>query len=228
VLGYIEGTDKKDEVLVICGHYDHEGIKKGEVYNGADDNGSGTVGLLELAQAFSLAKADGNGPRRSLLFISLTGEEKGLLGSKYYARNPIFPLSNTVAALNIDMLGRIDKEHAKDSSYIYTIGSDYMSAELHKISEECDKTYTPDLKIDYKYNDKNEPERLYYRSDQISFAEKGVPVIFYFSGLHPDYHTPADDVDKISFKILEKRLQLVFATAWELANRDERVMVDKK
>jgi len=227
VLGFIEGTDKKEEIVVLCAHYDHIGIKDGVVYNGADDNGSGTVALLELAEAFSIAKANGNGPRRSILFIALTGEEKGLLGSKYYAKNPIFQMSNTVTALNIDMIGRIDDKHSTDSNYIYLIGSDYKSTELHALSEECAKTYTPELIIDYKYNDKNDPERLYYRSDQISFAEKGVPVIFYTDGEHPDYHKPTDDVDKIDFKIMEKRVQLVFVTAWQLANREDRVKVDK-
>ncbi len=227
VLGFIEGTDKKDEILVICAHYDHEGIKKGIVYNGADDNGSGTVSLMELSEAFSKAKADGNGPRRSILFIAMTGEEKGLLGSKYYAENPIFPMTNTVSALNIDMLGRIDKEHEQNKSYIYLIGSDYMSSELHRINEEAAKVYAPEIQLDYTFNDKNHPEKLYERSDQFNFAEKGVPVIFYFSGLHADYHTPNDDVDKIDFNLLEHRLHLVFATAWELANRNERVIVDK-
>ncbi|MFN8257607.1 MAG: M28 family peptidase [Bacteroidales bacterium] len=226
VLGYIEGDKKKDELVVICGHFDHEGVKNGEVYNGADDNGSGTVGLIEMAEAFSKAKADKKGPERSLLFIAFTGEEKGLLGSKYYASHPVFTLSNTVTALNIDMLGRVDKEHA-DDNYIYTIGADYMSSELDQVSKEVAKTYAPNLTIDYTYNAKDHPERLYYRSDQISFAEKGVPVIFYTSGLHPEYHTPKDDVDKIDFKALESRVRLVFATAWELANRKERVKVDK-
>jgi len=227
VLGFIEGSDKKDEILVICAHYDHEGIKKGVVYNGADDNGSGTVSLMELSEAFSKAKANGHGPRRSILFIAMTGEEKGLLGSKYYAENPIFPMANTVSALNIDMLGRIDKEHGQNKNYIYLIGSDYMSSELHQISEESAKLYTPELALDYTFNDKNHPEKMYERSDQFNFAEKGVPVIFYFSGLHSDYHTPNDDVAKIDFNLLENRLHLVFATAWELANRDERVKVDK-
>ncbi len=227
VLGFIEGTDKKDEILIICAHYDHEGIKNGEVYNGADDNGSGTVGLLELSEAFSKAKADGHGPRRSILFIATTGEEEGLLGSKYYAEHPIFPMAKTVSALNMDMLGRIDKEHEQNKSYIYLIGADYMSSELNKLSEESAKIYTPELQLDYTYNDKNNPEKLNERSDQFNFAEKGVPVIFYFSGLHADYHKPTDDVDKIDFNLLENRLHLVFATAWELANREERVKVDK-
>jgi Zn-dependent M28 family amino/carboxypeptidase len=98
---------------------------------------------------------------------------------------------------------------------------------LDQLSKEVAKTYAPNLKIDYTYNAKDHPERLYYRSDQISFAEKGVPVIFYTSGHHPEYHTPKDDVDKIDFKALESRVRLVFATAWELANRKERVKVDK-
>jgi hypothetical protein len=228
VVGYIEGNKLKDELLVICGHYDHLGVKEGEIYNGADDNGSGTVGLLEMAEAFSMAKANKKGPQRSILFIAVTGEEKGLLGSKYYAANPVYSLTNTVTALNIDMLGRVDKEHADSSNYIYLIGSDYMSSDLHKLSEETAKIYTPELRIDYTYNAKDHPESLYYRSDQISFAEKGVPVIFYTSGMHDDYHMPGDDVDKIDFNVLEKRLKLVFATAWELANRPERVIVDKK
>jgi hypothetical protein len=227
VMGYIEGNKYKDELVVICGHFDHEGIKEGEIYNGADDNGSGTVGLIEMAEAFSIAKANKKGPERSILFIAVTGEEKGLLGSKYYAANPVFSLTNTVTALNIDMLGRVDKEHADSSNYVYLIGADYMSTQLDSLSKLIARTYTPDLKIDYTFNAKDHPERLYYRSDQISFAEKGVPVIFYTSGLHPEYHTPNDDVDKIDFNMLEKRLKLVFATAWELANRQDRVKVDK-
>lgn len=226
VLAFIEGTDKKDEIVVITAHYDHDGVRNGEVINGADDNGSGTVSLIELAEAFAEAKKDGKGPRRSILFIAFTGEERGLLGSDFYARNPVFAMDSTVAAINIDMVGRIDKEHSDSLDYVYVIGSDYLSNELHTISENAAKTYTPDLKLDYTYNAKDHPEKLYYRSDQIKFAEKGVPVIFYFSGLHDDYHMPEDDVDKIAFEMLEKRIRLVFATVWEIANRDERLKVD--
>jgi hypothetical protein len=226
VVATIEGSDKKDEYLVITAHYDHDGIKNGEIYNGADDNGSGTVALLELAEAFALAKADGHGPRRSILFIALTGEEKGLLGSKYYTDNPAFPMANTVTNLNIDMIGRIDREYKTNGNYLYIIGSDRMSKELHSINEESAKLYTPDLELNYKYNDPKDPENMYSRSDHYHFVTKKVPAIFYFSGLHDDYHTPADDVDKINFDAYEKRARLIFATAWELANREERVKID--
>jgi len=227
VLGFIEGTDKKDEIVVLSAHYDHDGIKGGEVFNGADDNGSGTVSIIELAEAFADAKKEGHGPRRSILFIAFTGEERGLLGSDYYAKHPIFPLDSTVVDLNIDMIGRIDKEHAENPDYLYIIGADYMSSQLDSINKSIAQTYAPDLALDYTYNAKDHPEKLYERSDQIKFAEKGVPVIFYFSGLHDDYHTPADDVDKINFGVMEKRVRMVFAAAWELANRDEKVKIDK-
>lgn len=228
ILGYIEGSDKKNEIVVISAHYDHEGVKNGEVYNGADDNGSGTVSLLELSEAFAQAKKDGHGPRRSILFLALTGEERGLLGSDYYAKHPVFAMDSTVVDLNVDMVGRIDKPHENHPDYIYLIGVDYLSSELDEISKNTAKTYFPDMILDYTYNAKDHPEQLYYRSDQIKFAEKGVPVIFYTSGEHDDYHTPADDVDKINFEALQNRIRLVFATAWELANRDERIKVDKE
>ncbi|MDF1548664.1 MAG: M28 family peptidase [Bacteroidales bacterium] len=227
VLGFIEGTDKKNEIVVLSAHYDHDGIKGGEVFNGADDNGSGTVSIIELAEAFATAKKEGHGPRRSMLFIAFTGEERGLLGSGYYAKHPIFSLDSTVVNLNIDMIGRIDKEHTEKPDYLYIIGADYLSSELDSINKSIAQTYAPELVLDYTYNAKDHPEHLYERSDQIKFAEKGVPVIFYFSGLHDDYHTPADDVDKINFEVMEKRVRMVFAAAWELANREERVKVDK-
>ena len=228
VLAFIEGSDKKNEILVITAHYDHEGVKSGEVYNGADDNGSGTVALMEIAEAFALAKKKGKGPRRSILFIAFTGEERGLLGSDYYAKNPVFEMDSTIACLNIDMVGRIDKNHKDNRNYIYTIGSDYLSSDLHTISKDAAKTYFPEFKIDYTFNAKDHPEQLYYRSDQIKFAEKGVPVIFYTSGEHDDYHQPTDDVEKIDFEVFEKRVRLIFATAWELANREQRIEKDKK
>ncbi len=226
VIAMIEGSDKKDEYIAITAHYDHDGIKNGEIYNGADDNGSGTVALIELAEAFALAKADGKGPKRSILFIALTGEEKGLLGSKYYTDNPAFPMSNTVTNLNIDMIGRIDKEYKDNGNYLYIIGSDRMSAELHQINENAAKLYTPELELNYKYNDPKDPENMYSRSDHHHFVTKKVPAIFYFSGLHDDYHTPNDDVDKIDFEAYQKRARLIFATAWELANREERVKIN--
>ncbi|WP_207436167.1 M28 family peptidase [Sabulibacter ruber] len=225
VLGYVEGSDLKDQLIVISAHYDHEGIKNGVVYNGANDDGSGTVAVMELAQAFSQAKKNGHGPRRSILFLAVTGEEKGLLGSEYYTDHPIFPLENTVADLNIDMIGRSDKQHEGKADYIYVIGSDKLSSELHAISENANKTYT-NLDLDYTFNDPNDPNRFYYRSDHYNFAKHRIPIAFYFNGVHDDYHQPTDDVDKINFQSAEKVTRLVFYTAWDLANRTERIKVD--
>ncbi|MCS7018897.1 MAG: M28 family peptidase [Cytophagales bacterium] len=229
VLGFIEGTDKKDEVIVLSAHYDHVGIQNGQIMNGADDDGSGVVAVMEMAQAFAQAKAEGKAPRRSILFLLVTAEEKGLLGSQYYAdQNPIFPLTNTVANLNIDMIGRMDERYPNNPNYVYVIGSDRLSTDLHKIGEEIGKTYFPDLKLDYTYNDPNDPNRFYFRSDHYNFAKHGIPSIFYFNGTHQDYHQPTDDVEKIHFGKLEKITRYIFTTAWEIANRDERLTVDKK
>ncbi len=225
VLGYMEGTDLKDELIVVTAHYDHIGRNGDEINNGADDDGSGTTAILEMAEAFSKAKADGNGPRRSILFMTVTGEEKGLLGSGYYAANPVFPLENTVVDLNIDMIGRIDPEHEADGKYVYLVGSNRLSTELHEISENTNEKYTK-LALDYTYNDENHPDRIYYRSDHWNFAKNNIPVIFYFSGIHADYHRPTDTIEKINYDLLTLRAQLVFYTAWELANRDKRIVVD--
>lgn len=227
VLGYVEGSDLKDEVVIVTSHYDHIG-KQGEIINnGADDDGSGTVAVLEIAEAFAEAKERGGGPRRSVLFMTVSGEEKGLFGSKYYTEYPVFPLENTVANLNIDMVGRIDREHMSDSNYVYIIGSDRLSTELHEINERVNRTFTQ-LDLDYRYNAANDPNRFYYRSDHYNFAKNNIPVIFYFNGTHADYHRPTDTVDKINFELLQKRAQLVFHTAWELANQEQRITVDTK
>ncbi|RZK27506.1 MAG: M28 family peptidase, partial [Hymenobacter sp.] len=225
VLGYLEGGDKKDEVLVVSAHYDHLGIKNGVVYNGADDDGSGTVSVLAMARAFAQAKKDGHGPRRSILFLANTGEEEGLLGSQYYTEHPVFPLKNTVTDLNIDMVGRTDKTHAGQGAYLYLVGDDKLSSELHQLSEATNQQYAP-VALDYLYNSPADPEHLYYRSDHYNFAKHRVPVIFYTSGLHTDYHESTDDVDKIDFAAMARRDQLIFHTAWALANRDRRVVVD--
>jgi hypothetical protein len=231
VLGYLEGSDKKDELVVVTAHYDHIGKRtKGEgdlINNGADDDGSGTVSLMELAKIFAKAKKDGKGPRRSMLFMTVAGEEQGLLGSEYYSENPVFPLEKTVVDLNIDMIGRRDAQHKDSAPYVYVIGSDKLSTTLHKISESVNKTYTK-LIFDYTYNDQNHPDRLYYRSDHWNFAKKNIPIIFYFDGIHEDYHKPSDQIDKIEFDLLAKRAQCVFYTAWEIANREDRVMPDNK
>ncbi|GGH05098.1 M28 family peptidase [Sphingobacterium alkalisoli] len=227
VLGLLEGTDLKEEIIVISGHYDHDGIlPDGTIFPGADDNGSGTVGVLELARAFSQAKKEGKGPRRSILFIGLAAEEKGLLGSKYYTENPIFPLANTVACLNLDMIGRIDDKHlGGNHNYIHAIGTDKLSSELKQITEAANRAHTQ-MEIDFTYDDPKDPMRLYYRSDHYNFALNGIPSAFFFSGLHPDYHTPNDTVDKIDFPMMVKREKLIFHITWEIAHRAQRLALD--
>jgi len=227
VLAFIKGSEKPDEILVISAHLDHEGIKNGEIYNGADDDGSGTVAIVEIAEAFKTAQKEGHGPKRSILFLHVTGEEKGLLGSKYYTDiDPIFPLKNTVADLNIDMIGRTDPSREGDRNYVYLIGSDKLSTELHNISEAANTKYM-NIALDYKFNDDNDPNRFYYRSDHYNFAKNNIPVIFYFNGTHDDYHKPTDTPDKIQYDLLENRARLVFYTAWEVANRNDRIIADK-
>lgn len=226
ILAFIEGTEKPEEIIVISAHYDHVGTKNGVVYNGADDDGSGTVAVMEIAEAFQQAKKSGKGPKRSVLFLHVTGEEHGLLGSKYYSENPVFDLKNTVVDLNIDMIGRSDKEN-EGKNYVYVIGSEMLSSELKKINENANNV-TNKLELNYKYDDPNDSQRLYYRSDHYNFAKHGIPVAFFFDGIHEDYHQPTDDPEKIDYPLLQKRAQLIFATAWELANRKERIIVDKK
>ncbi|MGL4630415.1 MAG: M28 family peptidase [Leadbetterella sp.] len=227
IAGIVEGTDKKDEYVVVSAHYDHVGVNsKGEIHNGADDDGSGTCALMEMAEALMKAKKDGNGPRRSVLFLWVTGEEKGLLGSQYYTdASPLVPLSKTVCDLNVDMIGRMDKEHEPNPNYVYLIGSDKLSSELHKISEEANKK-TINFELDYKYNNPLDINRFYYRSDHYNFAKNRIPVIFYFSGVHKDYHKPTDDVDLIMFPKYTKITQLIFQTLWDLANVENRIKVD--
>ncbi|ALJ03706.1 peptidase M28 [Pseudalgibacter alginicilyticus] len=227
VLAYIKGSEKPDEIVIISAHLDHIGVSgNGEINNGADDDGSGTVAILEMAEAFKIAADAGDGPKRSILFLHVTGEEMGLFGSRYYADvDPVFPLKNTVANLNIDMIGRVDAKHEGKENYLYLIGSDKLSTELHDISEAVNKAYV-NLNLDYTYNDDNDPNRFYYRSDHYNFAKNNIPVIFYFNGVHADYHKPTDTPDKIHYEFLETRTRLIFHTAWELANREERIKLD--
>ncbi len=220
VVAFIEGTEKPDEIIVISAHYDHVGMSDSQIYNGADDDGSGTVAILEIAEAFQKASESGNGPKRSILFLHVTGEEKGLLGSKFYVNFPIFPLANTVTNLNIDMIGRVDDAHSNNPNFVYLIGADKLSTELHTLSEKMNSKFTK-LDLDYTYNDENDPNRYYYRSDHYNFAKNNIPIIFYFNGTHEDYHRPSDTPDKINYELLAKRTQLVFFTAWEIANREK-------
>lgn len=237
VLGFLEGSDPKlkEEILVVTGHYDHIGLEadpnaKDKVNNGADDDGSGTTGVLLIAEAFSKAKKAGKGPKRSILFMTVVGEEKGLLGSEWYSEHPVFPVANTIADLNTDMIGRIGEEYLgkpDSANYIYSVGSYRLSTELGDLSEQINKTYT-NMKLDYKYDDPKDPQSIYTRSDHYNFAKLGIPVIFYYDGmLQQDYHRPGDEVSKINFDLLAKRAHLTFYTAWELANRANRPVVDK-
>ena len=228
VVAILKGTEKPEEYVIISSHLDHIGVTAdGQINNGADDDGSGSVALLEIAQAFKKAADAGHGPKRSIVFLHVTGEEKGLLGSRYYTDvDPIFPLDQTVVDLNIDMIGRIDPNYKGARNYLYLIGSDKLSTELHNLSEEVNKKYT-NIEFDYTYNDENDPNRFYYRSDHYNFAKNNIPIIFYFNGTHADYHRPGDTPDKINYDLLENRTRLVFYTAWEIANKDQRLVVDK-
>lgn len=227
IIGYVEGSDKKDEYVFLTGHYDHLGMHNGEIYYGADDDGSGTTAVIAMAEAFKKAKVDGHGPRRTVVFMTVSGEEKGLWGSEYYSDHPVFPLDKTTVDLNTDMIGRIDPNriHGDSTNYVYLIGNDKLSSDLDPISKEVNNNYMH-LELDYKYNDPKDPERIYYRSDHYNFARKGVPILFYFDGIHKDYHKPSDTVDKINFDLMLKRTQYIFLTAWDMANRDDMLKRD--
>lgn len=228
VLAFIKGSEFPDEVIVISAHLDHVGTDaQGNIFNGADDDGSGTVAMMEMANAFQKAVKDGKGPKRSILFLHVTGEEIGLFGSRYYVENPVFPLKNTVCNLNIDMIGRIDPEKKDNPDYLYLIGSNMLSQELQDVSAAVNDKYTH-LELDYKFDDPDDPNRFYYRSDHYNFAKNGIPVIFYFNGVHEDYHKMTDTPDKIEYELMTKRTKLIFLTAWELANQDKRLALDKK
>jgi hypothetical protein len=234
VVGVLEGSDPslRDQYVAFSAHYDHlKTSDAGEVYTGADDDGSGTVSVLEIAQAFSIAR-----PRRSILIIFHTGEEIGLLGSEYNTDySPVIPLERIVADFNIDMVGRsrpVDDSdprdaHLTDKNSLYIIGADKLSTELNRLSEQTDQD-TERMRFDYTYNDESNPERFYYRSDHYNYAKHGIPVIFYFTGVHADYHQPTDSVDKIDFHKMERIDRLIFATGWRVANLDHRLVVDKK
>ena len=227
VAAIIEGSKYPDEYIILTAHLDHVGIEDGEIYNGADDDGSGSMALLEIAQAFKLAELDGNRPKRSIVILHVSAEEKGLLGSKYYVENPLYSLDKTITNLNVDMIGRTDPtRESNNENYIYLIGTDRLSSMLHETSEKVNRK-TVNLELDYRFNAWDDPNRFYERSDHWHFAKNNIPVIFYFSGTHEDYHMPTDTPDKIRYNLLTKRARLIFHTAWEIANMDERIEVDQ-
>ncbi|MBS1496215.1 MAG: M28 family peptidase [Bacteroidetes bacterium] len=228
VLGVLEGTDKKDEYVFLTGHYDHLGTHNGKIYYGADDDGSGTVAVIAMATAFAKAKAAGHGPRRTIVFMTVSGEEKGLWGSEYYSDHPVFPLAKTTVDLNTDMIGRIDTERktADTTNYVYVIGHDKLSSDLPIINEGANNAYTH-LTLDYKFDDPKDPNRIYFRSDHYNFARKGVPILFFYDGmLLADYHKPTDTIEKISWELYKKRAQMIFYTAWDIANREQMLKRD--
>jgi hypothetical protein len=219
VLGILEGSDPKlkDEFVAFTAHFDHLGITgDGIVYPGADDDGSGTVTVLELAQAFSANPAKS---KRSMLFMTVVGEEKGLWGSDWYVKHPVIPLEKTIADLNTDMIGRVDQKYdtLKNSNYVYVIGSDKISTQLDSVLKLSNKQ-SEDLILDYTYNDEKDPNNFYRRSDHYNFARNGVPIVFFFTGVHADYHRPTDTIDKILFPRMERIVRLIYTTGWQVAN----------
>lgn len=228
VVGIVEGTDKKDEYVFVTAHYDHLGMRNGQIFYGADDDGSGTVAVMMMAEAFQKAANEGHRPRRTMVFMTVSGEEKGLWGSEYYSDNPFFPLDKTTVDLNIDMVGRVDTERttADSLNYLYVIGHDKLSSDLPIINEGMNNKYTQ-LVLDYKFDDPNDQNRIYFRSDHYNFARKGVPVLFFYDGmLKSDYHKPTDTIEKINWALFEKRSRMIFHTAWEMANRNDMLKRD--
>jgi hypothetical protein len=239
VVGIIEGIDPKlkAEYVAIGAHYDHVGIRTNalegtdRIFNGADDDGSGTTGVLQVAEAF----AKGPKPKRSLIFVWHCGEEKGLWGSEFFADHPTVPIESIVAQLNIDMIGRSKKAGDQDRrnadlsgpNGIYVIGSRMLSSELGKVSDSVNAGYLK-LNFDFRYDAPDDPNRFYYRSDHYNYAKKGIPIIFYFDGVHEDYHQVGDEPQKIDYEKLSKVARTVHATAVAVGNAPVRPKVDGK
>jgi len=234
VLAYLEGSDPdlKDEVVVLSSHYDHVGVGRPDstgdtIYNGADDDGSGTIAILHVAKALARAKKAGVGPKRSVLFLHVSAEEKGLLGSRYYSDHPVLPIEKTIANLNVDMIGRIDPEHAGNPNYVYVIGGHIISSGLDSLINVANRQ-SVNLDLSQRYNDLNDPNQFYRRSDHWNFGRLGVPFVFFFNGVHADYHRPSDEIDKINFEALTKRSKLLFQSSLIIANAGERPVVDNQ
>jgi Zn-dependent M28 family amino/carboxypeptidase len=238
VVAVFEGSDPvlKNEYVAVGAHYDHVGVgvpvNGDAIYNGADDDGSGTTAILAMAEA--LAKTSPR-PKRSVLFVWHCGEEKGLWGSQYFTQFPTLPLASIVTQLNIDMIGRSRQEgdttpankELSGPNEIYVIGSKMMSTELGALSERVNASFL-NLNFNYKYDDPADPNRFFFRSDHFNYAQKGIPIIFYFDGVHEDYHRPGDEVSKIDFQKMEKVTRTVYLTLWEIANSPQRPRVDKQ
>jgi hypothetical protein len=218
VIGMIEGTDKKNEAVVVVAHYDHLGQKNGKIYYGADDNASGTAAVMELAEAFGRAAHDGYRPRRTVIFLAVSGEEEGLYGSRFYSENPVIPLDSTYACINIDMIGRGEQKPKASMDYIY--GYAYLSEDILKVSQNNSILVAPELEDRMEFRAK-----LRGGSDHYYFSKYGIPSLFYFEGLHKDYHKPTDTPDKLLYDRMEKIVRIIFATTWELANREGKLKI---
>ena len=237
VVAVWEGSDPvlKNEYVAVGAHYDHIGIcapgTADPICNGADDDGSGTTALLSMAEAISHAKQR---PKRSVLFVWHCGEEKGLWGSRYFTDYPTIPLDHIVTQLNIDMIGRSKKDGDTNPrnatlsgpNQIYVIGSTMMSTELGNLSQTVNKSYL-NLQYDLRYDDPNDTNRFFFRSDHYNYARKGIPIIFFFDGVHEDYHRPGDEPQKIDYVKMEKVARTIYMTLWEVANLPVRPKVDK-
>jgi hypothetical protein len=247
VIGIIEGTDPKlkDTYVAFGAHYDHVGYAEGEVvdgkrqgargrvtegavedriWNGADDDGSGTVSILAIAKAF----AQGPKPKRSLLFVWHAGEERGLYGSRYFADFPTVPMEKLVAQINIDMIGRNNGDKEEESNTVYPVGSDRISTEFHNITVEANNGLPTPLKLNYEMNDPADTEQIYYRSDHYSYAAKGVPIIFLTTGLHRDYHANTDSAEKINYEKMARIAQYAYEIGLRTANLDHAPARDNR
>ena len=236
VIAFIEGEDPvlKEEVLVLVAHYDHIGITQPNdegdaINNGADDNGSGTAALMAIANAFREAADRGYRPERSVLFLHVSGEENGLLGSRYYSDHPVIPIENTVANFNTDMVGRSDPENIKkgDTDYVYLIGGEIISSELDSLVQAANKK-SVNMRLDRKYNDLQDPNQFYRRSDHWNFGRLEVPFVFFFTGVHEDYHRPSDHSEEIDYEKLSRVTKLIYTSSVEVANYEGRPDVDNQ
>lgn len=241
VVGIVEGSDArlKETYVAFGAHYDHVGYSEGEItetsqgprmkaprgrigpgtgtdriWNGADDDGSGTIAILAIAKAF----ARGKRPRRSMIFVWHAGEEKGLWGSRHFADNPTVPVESIVAQINMDMVGRNFQDKAEHSNHIFIVGADRISTDLHNITVDANQSLGKPLDLDFSMNDPSDPEQIYYRSDHYSYAAKGIPVVFFFSGIHPDYHANTDHVEKINFDKMTRVAQMAYEIGERVSN----------
>jgi hypothetical protein len=249
VVGIVEGSDPKlkDTYVAFGAHYDHVGYAENEIeqtsagprlrggrgrindptdriWNGADDDGSGSIGILAVAKAFATARK----PRRSVIFIWHAGEERGLLGSRYFADHPTVPLDKIVAQINMDMIGRNNQDREENSNHVFVVGSDRISTELHNLAVDANQAMAKPLALDFEMNDLGDPEQIYYRSDHYSYAAKGIPIVFLFTGLHKDYHANTDSAEKINYEKMARIAQFAYELGARVANLERAPARDNR